>query len=223
MKRLFAILIVIILPLGLAACDGENRPPPPPPPNTVYAIYGVHPDETNLENLDNRLANTAESIQSMLRNLGYPGAAVTAIANQRIRAEVPDTDDAAELLRIIGESVTIYFQIEGVTYVRGRDIVNAYTVNVGGNYAVQIELNAQGTQDLLEATNDNIGKVISIIAEHNGVWQTISAPVIQAAIPNGRPMIVGNFTYEEAGRLAKQILAGAFSVKLELLETNLTE
>jgi preprotein translocase subunit SecD len=102
----------------------------------------------------------------------------------------------------------------GEVYVSGGELADArYADDEYGKPAVAFSFNKEGAQAFEKATADNIGKQIAIVLD--GV--IISAPVVQTKISaDGR--ITGNFTYDEALRLAIMLKAGALPVEVEVVE-----
>lgn len=102
----------------------------------------------------------------------------------------------------------------GEVYVSGGELSDArYTEDEYGKPAVAFRFNRDGAAAFEKATADNIGRQIAIVLD--GV--IISAPVVQTRISDeGR--ITGNFTYDEAIRLAVMLKAGALPVEVEVVE-----
>lgn len=78
---------------------------------------------------------------------------------------------------------------------------------------VALEFDSEGTKLFAELTKKNLGKRIAIYLD--GI--PISAPTVQAEITNGRAVISGGFTLEEAKQLARNLRAGALPVPIELI------
>ncbi len=103
----------------------------------------------------------------------------------------------------------------GPVLVSGGDLTEAATTyDQFGKAAVSLKFNSLGARLFDEATAKNIGKQIAIVLD--GV--VISAPVVQQRISGGSAQITGNFTTQEAGRLAIMLKAGALPVNVEVLE-----
>ncbi|MCH5299608.1 MAG: protein translocase subunit SecD [Ruminococcus sp.] len=80
-------------------------------------------------------------------------------------------------------------------------------------YVVLLELNDEGAKKFAEITEKYNGQVVSI-------WMDdvmLSAPTIQAVITDGSAQITGDFTAEEATKLADRITAGALPFQLETI------
>lgn len=80
-----------------------------------------------------------------------------------------------------------------------------------GEYLVLLELNSEGATKFATATKENLNKTISIYMDDT----LLSAPTVQSEITGGHAQITGNFTAEEATKLANQINGGALPFTLE--------
>jgi protein-export membrane protein SecD len=87
---------------------------------------------------------------------------------------------------------------------------------VEGQYVVSFKLTSAGTTKFAAATQQFIGKTISIYVDD----QEISSPTVNTVIANGSGMIQGNFTRESATELATQIESGAIPLTLSELEVS---
>lgn len=86
--------------------------------------------------------------------------------------------------------------------------------DIGGYPIVHMEFNPEGTQKFARVTEANIGKHLAIVLD--GTVQ--SDPVIRSAILDGRPVIEGNFTPEEAKLLSTVLRAGALPAPVRVIE-----
>lgn len=80
-------------------------------------------------------------------------------------------------------------------------------------YIVSLEFTEEGTEKFAEATEQQIGKQISI-------WMDdimVSAPTVNETITEGKASITGDFSASEASDLANKINAGALPFKLETI------
>ncbi|MDR3164794.1 MAG: protein translocase subunit SecD [Synergistaceae bacterium] len=102
----------------------------------------------------------------------------------------------------------------GEVYVSGGELADArYTEDEYARPAVAFSFNRTGAEAFEKATANNIGRQIAIVLD--GV--IISAPVVQTRI-SAEGRITGNFTYDEAVRLAIMLKAGALPVEVEVVE-----
>ena len=189
----------------------------------VYAVYDV-PNYTEVSNFESKINGTRSSLEAMLVGKGYTEATVVREGENRLRVEIPDVEDAADILKIIGEPVQLEFVLETdltTPVLTSEDVVGAdYSYSTENGYFVQLELTSAGNKKFEEVTTANIGKVMHIYATRSGVRDsdTISSATIQAAI-SSNPIITGNFTEEQVEDLANQINSGTFSVQLNLIQS----
>ncbi|MEG2914867.1 MAG: SecD/SecF family protein translocase subunit [Oscillospiraceae bacterium] len=92
----------------------------------------------------------------------------------------------------------------------GVDIKEAFASVDGTKYMVVLHLNDSGKEKFSTATAEMIGQQISIWMDN----KMISAPQVGTQITDGQAIISGNFTPEEATKLAEKINAGALPFKL---------
>lgn len=78
---------------------------------------------------------------------------------------------------------------------------------------VLIEFNDEGTKLFSELTKANTGKQLAIYIDDT----LISAPVVQEEIDGGKAQITGQFTLDQAKKLARDLNAGALPVKINLI------
>lgn len=82
-----------------------------------------------------------------------------------------------------------------------------------GKPQVGIAFDAEGTKLFGQITKENVGRQIAILLD----GEIISAPTVQTAITDGNAVISGNFTVEEAKKLAQGINQGALPVPITLI------
>jgi len=78
---------------------------------------------------------------------------------------------------------------------------------------VSLEFNDEGKDLFAEITKKNIGKPVAIFLD----GQPISTPTVQEAILEGKAVISGKFTIQEAKLLAQRLNAGALPVPINLI------
>ena len=103
----------------------------------------------------------------------------------------------------------------GNVVLEGSDVKSAQAgVNTdkgkASEYLVLLELNSEGADKFATATRENLNKTISIYMDDT----LISAPTVQSEITDGSAQITGDFTAEEATKLANQINGGALPFTL---------
>ncbi len=97
------------------------------------------------------------------------------------------------------------------------DMVNSASAGLnsdGGGFQINFSFDGRGARRFGDYTRDHIGELFAIVLD----GEIISAPRIQSAITGGNGRITGNFTPEEAQRIATLIQAGALPAELQILE-----
>ncbi len=82
-----------------------------------------------------------------------------------------------------------------------------------GKPEVGIEFDSEGAKLFAQLTKENIGKQIAIFLD----GQIISAPTVQAEITDGKAVITGNFSLEEAKKLTQRLNEGALPLPITLI------
>ncbi|MFA6193702.1 MAG: protein translocase subunit SecD [Parcubacteria group bacterium] len=80
-----------------------------------------------------------------------------------------------------------------------------------GQWEVSFELDGEGAKIFSDLTKENIGKPIAIVLDGD----VISAPTVQSHIVDGKGVISGNFTPQEAKDLSQRLNEGALPLPLE--------
>ena len=114
--------------------------------------------------------------------------------------------------REAGQSLVLYSDPE----VTG-DMVQSASAGLnqdGGGFQINFTFDSRGALRFAEYTRDHIGERFAIVLDN----EIISAPVIQSAIPSGSGRITGNFSPDEANRIATLIRSGALPAPLTTLE-----
>ncbi len=104
------------------------------------------------------------------------------------------------------------------TGLTGRDLTLAQVQfnggKVSGQPVVSIEFSPEGTKKFADITSKSIGKPLAIFLDN----QLVTAPTVQTAITDGRAVISGNFTADEAKKLTIQLNAGALPIPIHIIE-----
>jgi protein-export membrane protein SecD len=129
--------------------------------------------------------------------------------------------DIAKIMPV-GSSVYENKENSGGVYVLdSAKLTGAYLtgakVELNGQYGqpiVSLEFSKQGAQLFSDITGANIDRQLAIVLDD--IVQ--SAPVIRAKIPDGKAIIEGNFTAEDAKFLKAVLEAGALPIPLSIIE-----
>jgi len=143
----------------------------------------------------------------------------------RIIVELPGIKDTKEATGLIGKTAQLVFaQIEGEgeeaklvpTDLTGADLKSADVQfdQTTGKPVVSLEFTKEGTNKFADLTQKNIGKPLPILLDS----EVISYPTVNEAITGGNAQITGDFTTDEAQKLAIELNAGALPVPISLVE-----
>jgi preprotein translocase subunit SecD len=114
----------------------------------------------------------------------------------RIVEEAPGEGLAAMTMSAWGRSETFYAHSE--VLMTGDDVASAAITEWQGHPAVEMKFTEAGGERLAQITGGNVGKRMGMIVD----GKLMAAPVIRAQISGGVAVINGEFTDEEARRVA---------------------
>jgi preprotein translocase subunit SecD len=167
--------------------------------------------------VDNDAVNRVlEIITNRINPEGVKEPIIQRQGERRILVQLPGMDDPQEAESLIGKTALLEFQDEnGETLLTGAYLKNAKAdYDRFGRPNVILEFDEEGAKLFEQATMANVGKVLKITLD----GQEISAPVVQEPISGGEASIVGQFSVEEAQRLALLLRSGALPVEVQILE-----
>lgn len=153
---------------------------------------------------------------------------------KRVVVEFPwqagDTDfDPEAAIKELGESAILTFREgaqdpDGTVILTGEHVKKAEagyqqdSTTGSSQVVVSLQFDSEGTEAFAEATTRLAGSgSISIYMDED----CLSYPTVNSAITDGKCVIEGNFTYEEAKKLANNIEAGSLPFKLEATGTSI--
>lgn len=84
----------------------------------------------------------------------------------------------------------------------------------GAGFQINFSFDSRGARRFADYTREHVGELFAIVLDN----EIISAPRIQTPIPGGQGRITGNFSAEEAARIATLIRSGALPAPLTTLE-----
>ena len=204
----------------------------------AHLVYRANIDEVNIEDPADALAGVRDVIERRVNVFGVsePVIQTNQVGDEfRVIVELAGVFDTNEAIELIGETPQLDFRREidggelnidatdetivGPTFERteltGKHLRRS-TVDfdqVTGTPIVNLEFDGEGTDLFSELTEESIGKRIAIYLDD----VPISAPVVNTQITNGRAVITGGFTLDEARQLARRLNAGALPVPIELI------
>ncbi len=122
-----------------------------------------------------------------------------------------DTEAALEATDTVTDTETVYH-----TVLTGKNLDEA-AVEFGsdGLPVIGFTLDDEGAEVFAEHTANNTNKFLAIVLDK----QVISCPIINQAIPDGRGMIQGEFTVDEAKAMVLQLRYGSLPIPLREVDT----
>ena len=184
----------------------------------VSITYQAKGDDPSQEDMD----DTVYKLQKRVEDYSEE-AQVYQEGDDRITVEIPGVTDANKILEDLGKPGSLEFQDEsGNVVLDGSDIAGADggvtedQTTGSKQYVVELTLTKDGTTKFAEATAANLKKRISIVYD----GETISSPVVQSVISDGKAQISGQQSIEEAKELASIIRIGSLKLELEELRSN---
>ncbi|PZQ51367.1 MAG: protein translocase subunit SecD [Rhodovulum sulfidophilum] len=192
------------------------------------------------------MQQSLEIIRRRVDETGTREPSIQRQGGDRILVQVPGIGSAEELLQVIGKTARlsfhpvvsqtsdananpgldnmlvpamdqqgVYYILERRSVVTGEQLVDSQpSYDQNGLPSVSFRFNPAGGRAFGDYTAANIGKPFAIVLDN----QVISAPVIQSHISGGSGVITGNFSVEEAQRLAVLLRAGALPAEITVLE-----
>ena len=184
----------------------------------VSITYQAKGDNPSQEDMDDTIYKLQKRVEDYSEE-----AQVYQEGDDRITVEIPGVTDANKILEDLGKPGSLEFQDEsGNVVLDGSDIAGADggvtedQTTGSKQYVVELTLTKDGTTKFAEATAANLKKRISIVYD----GETISSPVVQSVISDGKAQISGQQSIEEAKELASIIRIGSLKLELEELRSN---
>ncbi|NKB68004.1 MAG: protein translocase subunit SecD [Candidatus Latescibacteria bacterium] len=191
-------------------------------------------DSTTVQGLFDQETGAADdgelALYSMISPLGgdiavpsrYLARVKNLLQSPRALAQVPDDMEFLFSSKAEGQSGSQYYMLylARVKPEMTGNLIQDAQVTVGqsieylGQHIVNLTTTDDGVRRFREITGRHVGERLAIVLDQ-GVY---SAPVIQGRIPNGRSVITGNRTPEEAKDLAIILRAGALPADVEIIE-----
>ncbi|NLJ98774.1 MAG: protein translocase subunit SecD [Tissierellia bacterium] len=165
-------------------------------------------------------------INKRIDGLGVAEPNIVKEGNKRIGIELAGIDNPQEAIDIIGKTAQLQFiDPNGEEVISGKNVkiseARFQKTEMGETPVVALEFDKEGSKKFAEATKELAGKevleekIIYIVLD----GEVISAPIVEDAITDGKGVISGKFTIEEASNLANLIRAGALPVEMKTLQS----
>ena len=166
---------------------------------------------------ENVTAEVRQRVKQLLElrvnKIGVSETVVTEEGEKRIRIDIPGTYDSNEIVENLSKTGNLEFRdSEGNVLLTGKDVEKATALlDDTSSPVVSLELNEDGKEKFAEATANNIGNSIGIYMDD----EEVSSPVVQSAITDGKAVINGMSSMDEATKIAGVISSGALPVTIK--------
>lgn len=159
------------------------------------------------------LERTKQLLELRVNKIGVAETVVTVEGDRRIRIDIPGTFNSSEIVDGLTKTGNLEFKdADGNVVLTGKDVKEATAIlDDTSRPVVSLELNEYGQSKFADVTAKNIGKSIEIYMD----GEAVSSPVVQNAITDGKAVINGMSSMDEAKKLAGVISSGALPVTVE--------
>ncbi len=184
-----------------------------------YAVLTPEVSEEEADKLD--LDSVIQTIRTRLDDKGYTEATITKQDVTSLRVEIPNVDNADEVLEILGSQGKLEFRDSSQTvWLTGDDVEKATKgYDQDGKPCVNLEFTANGQKKFANATksiSSSSGEKILYIYLGDTI---VSQPQCKEEINSRTASITGLESVEQAENIAAVISSGALSVKFTIGET----
>lgn len=178
----------------------------------VSVVMEIQSDKVTAEDL-----NSMKSLLDLRVNkIGVSETVTTTEGTDRVRIDIPGVFNSSEIVKNLQTTGNLTFKDpDGKVILSGSDVTSAAAmIDAQSQPVVSLKLNASGTEKFKTATENLIGKSISINMDD----EEISAPRVNEAISGGEAVISGIGSVEEAQFLAGIINSGALPYPVKAVQ-----
>lgn len=203
-------------------------------------IYRAKVDTAAVQDPSEALAGVRDVIERRVNSFGVsePLIQTNKVGEEyRVIVELAGVQDPEEAKQLIGQTPRLDFRAQNpeVNFdnqlnidisnpekpaflpplLTGKNLKRA-TVDfdqVTGTPQINLEFDSEGTEIFAKLTKENIGKHIAIYLDEI----PIQIPVVNSEITNGRAVITGSYSLDEAKQIVRNLNSGALPVPIELI------
>ncbi|WP_171654278.1 protein translocase subunit SecD [Paenibacillus foliorum] len=175
-------------------------------------LYVAEPIEAGKPVTMDSLKQTASSLEKRADDLGIAEPEITTEGSDRIRVKLAGVANEEEVRKIMKEPAELTFRgPDGTKEMIGSDFVEgAAKVEFDQGNRPNISIQVKDKDKFRAVTEKLLGKPLAIYLNET----QLSAPTVQQVLSDGRASISGNYTFDEAKKLADTINLGALPLKL---------
>jgi len=198
-----------------------------------HLVFEADTKKVKPEDLQDALSSARDIIEKRVNFFGVSEPTVQNLksgSNYRISVDLPGIEKVDEAIALIGRTAQLSFKEEKIiddkvasptpvlveTGLTGKHVKKA-SVDFNqqdGKLQVALSFNSEGAKKFGDITKRNVGKRLAIVVDNF----LVEAPTVQQAIIDGSAVITGNFTVDEAKKLAIAINSGALPLSIKLVE-----
>src|SRR3989338_4138857 len=202
-----------------------------------HLVFEADTTKVKSEDLQDALSSVRDIIERRVNLFGVSEPVVQMLkseGNYRVSVDLPGITNVTDAIKLIGQtaqlsfkeetpslekeatSTPIFLRLTKETGLTGKHVKKATVVfdSQDGKPQVGLTFSEDGAKIFGEVTQRNVGKPVGIFIDE----LLISAPTVQQAITQGDAVITGNFTIDEAKKLAIAINSGALPLPIKLVE-----
>ncbi|MGB2697082.1 MAG: hypothetical protein WBD28_04385 [Candidatus Zixiibacteriota bacterium] len=120
----------------------------------------------------------------------------------KVEFRLAETEPAEDLTEMTIPGLEEKFYLHNEVLLSNDDIQFAFPGSLGDRAVIELTLTEAGKEKFAQITKENLEKRIGILID----GKLVMAPTIKAPILEGKAVIDGNFSEEEAERLATSIM-----------------
>jgi preprotein translocase subunit SecD len=200
----------------------------------THLVYSA--DTSKISDADKQQAvlATRDNIERRINLLGVsePLIQTSKVGDEyRLIIELPGVRDVQQAIDTIGQTAQLEFRLPttatpssekdfALTDLTGKDLrlaqvqFNSSGQNLNTGPGVGLEFSPEGAVKFAKLTKENIGKPIAIFLDN----LLLTAPIVQSEITDGKAVINGKFTIDEAKQLTVELNAGALPIPIKIIE-----
>lgn len=178
----------------------------------VSVLLGIQDENVSKEDLQ----KTKNLIQLRVNKLGVAETVVTTEGDNRIRVDIPGEYNSQGIVDSLSKTGNLTFKSpDGKVLLTGKDVKEATAIlsQQSSKPEVSLELNDEGSKKFAEATGKYLNQRISINMDD----EQLTNPLVQSQITNGKAVITGMSSMDEAKNIAGLINSGALPVTIKAL------
>lgn len=206
----------------------------------AHLVYQADFKEIKATDRADALSAIRDVIERRVNSFGLAEPQVAVSGQDRIIIELPGIKNINEAIDQIGQTPYLDFRIQDTTSevkptqdgqlnvdamagwkptgLSGKQLKKASvdfqtSGGLSNQPVVRLEFNDEGKKLFGEITSAQVGKPVAIFLDK----QLVSAPTVQTSITDGVAIISGNFTVQDAKKLATNLNSGALPVPIQLI------